>query len=607
MAFLIRISEKSLRAARARWLIVIAVASLGSCFLRLVELQLIRGRALEAASENNHTQILVEHAPRGRILDRHGKILADNQPVFVAFFSPLGLSPSDLQHILERLSPIVAVEKPELEHRLLAALRAKTMLRVSDQLSRDQAFLILQNRVHLPGVSLTIEEQRTYPGGKLACHVLGYVGQITDEELEQFADKGYHPGDWIGKTGLERLYDPLLQGQDGGFLMEVDALGRQVRILQHLPPQAGKDLYLTLDKDLEELAEKRLQETGHPGAAVMLNPQTGEVLVLASSPGYDPNAFLPSGSSEERTRLLNDTELHPLYNRAIQALYPPGSIFKIVTSLADLEEHALDTEEKIRCTGSYTLGLEKRIFHCWKLKGHGLMDFHRAVAESCDVYFYQVGLKLGPVLIEKYAKAVGLGRPSGVDLPSEKRGLLPYVWKTSIGQHWQGGDTLNYAIGQGALQVTPIQMADLAALVANRGILNQPFLAVESRRYGEESERLMTPREALRIDLSKVTWKLLCGALEEVVRTGTGLASQIPGFAVAGKTGTAQATKGKEHGWFVAYAPADQPTVACAVLVEHGGHGGSVSAPIAHDLLALALGAKEKVATESVPAETQAD
>jgi len=573
--------------------------------VRLVDLQLIHGHALEVASENNHTQILVEHAPRGRILDRNGKILADNQPVFVAFFSPLGLSPADLLHILDRLSPIVDVPKPEMEHRLLAALRAKTMLRVSDRLSRDQAFLILQNRAHLPGVSLTIEEQRYYPDAKLASHVLGYVGQITDNELDQFADKGYHAGDWIGKSGLERLYDPLLQGQDGGFLMEVDALGRQVRILQHLLPQAGKDLTLTLDKDLEALAEKRLKETGHPGAAVVLNPQTGEVLVLASSPGFDPNSFLPSGSSEERTRLLNDSEL-PLYNRAIQALYPPGSIFKIVSSMADLEEHAMDTDEKIKCSGSFILGSEKRIFHCWKLKGHGWLNYHRALAESCDVYFYQVGMNLGQNVIEQYAKAAGLGQPSGVDLPSEKKGLLPVAWKAKMREHWQGGDTLNYAIGQGALQVTPLQMADVAALVANRGILWQPYLAAESRRFGGESERLMTPRELLRVNISKKTWKLLCDALEEVVQSGTGVAAQLPGISVAGKTGTAQVFKGKDHGWFVAYAPAEQPKIALAVVVEHGGHGGSVAGPIAHDLLALALGIKEAAPAASV-SETQAD
>ena len=206
------------------------------------------------------------------------------------------------------------------------------------------------------------------------------------------------------------------------------------------------------------------------------------------------------------------------------------------------------------------MGLEKRVFHCWKLKGHGWLAFHTALAESCDVYFYQVGMKLGPAMIEKYAKAVGLGQASGADLPSEKKGLLPLAWKTEMGQHWQGGDTLNYAIGQGSLQVTPLQMANVVALVANHGVLWQPFLALESRRFGEDSERLMSPRELLRINLSRATWKILCDALEEVVRAGTGVAAQLPGIAVAGKTGTAQATKGKEHAWFVAYAPADHPT-----------------------------------------------
>jgi penicillin-binding protein 2 len=605
MAFLIRISEKSLRASRARWLTVIAVTGLLLCFLRLVDLQIIRGRTLAAASENNHTQILVEHAPRGRILDRKGKVLADNQPVFVAFFSPLGLSAADLMGILDKLSPIVEVDRTDLEHRLMAAMRAKTMLRVSNRLTRDQAFLILQSRAHLPGVSLTIEEQRFYPEGKLASHVLGYVGQITDDELDQFADKGYHAGDWIGKTGLERLYDPLLQGQDGGFLMEVDALGRQVRILQHLLPQPGKDLHLTLDRDVEELAEKRLKETGHPGAAVVLNPQTGELLALASSPGFDPNSFLPSGKSGERSKLLNDPDL-PLYNRAIQALYPPGSIFKIVTAMAELEQRAMETDERVHCTGSYTIGSEKRIFHCWQLKGHGWVNFERAMAQSCDVYFYQVGLKLGYGMIEKYAQAAGLGQRSGVDLPSEKKGLLPVDWKKRSNQHWQGGDTLNYAIGQGALQVTPLQMADVAALVANQGVIYQPYLAAESRRFGEESEKLTTPHELLRVTVAKRTWKVLRDALEEVVRSGTGAAAQIPGIAVAGKTGTAQATKGKEHAWFVSYAPADDAKIACAVVVEHGGHGGAVAAPIAHDLLALAIGATEKAVQKSV-SETQAD
>jgi penicillin-binding protein 2 len=345
------------------------------------------------------------------------------------------------------------------------------------------------------------------------------------------------------------------------------------------------------------MALKWCTERGRPGAAVVMNPQTGEVLALASSPGFDPNTFLPSGKSEERTRLLNDPRL-PLFNRAIQALYPPGSTFKIVTSLAELEEHAMNPNESVRCTGSYTLGLEKRIFRCWKSEGHGWFSFHQALAHSCDVYFYQAGLKLGAERIEKYAKAAGLGKRTGIDLPAESRGSLPFGARA--GKYWVGGETLNYAIGQGGLQVTALQMANVAAMAGNRGVAWQPYIASESRRFGERSERLSAPREWVRVTASAHSWKLLTDSLEEVVRSGTGVASKLPDVRVAGKTGTAQATKGNDHAWFVAYAPSDQPQVACAVLVEHGGHGGAVAAPIAHDLLAQALGVANVPAAQSV-------
>jgi len=361
MVFATGYSPQAVRAGRSRWLGAFALGALAACFLRLADLQLVRGQALTQASENNHTQVLVERAPRGRILDRNGMVLADDQPVFVALFSPLGLQASDFQEVLERLSRILDVPTEELQHRLFAAVRAKAMTRISDRLTRSQAFMILQSRVHLPGISLTTEEQRFYPHQDLASHVLGYVGQITDEELDQFADMGYHPGDYIGKSGLERLYDPSLHGQDGGFLIEVDARGRQVRVIRHLLPQVGKDLVLTLDARVEQLAEERLRQSGHPGAAVVMNPQTGELLALASSPGFDPNLFLPLGDSAQREALLSDKNL-PLYNRAIQALYPPGSTFKIITSLAALGEHALDPEKEVFCGGSYTLGKDQHVF-----------------------------------------------------------------------------------------------------------------------------------------------------------------------------------------------------------------------------------------------------
>jgi penicillin-binding protein 2 len=565
---------------------------MGTCLLRLGYLQIIRGRAFVQASENNHTQVLVERAPRGRILDRNGEVLADDRPVFVALFSPLGLGPADFQRAVGRLSVILEVPPNELERRLFAAVRAKSMMRISDRLTRAQAFRILQDRPRLPGISLTIEEQRYYPKEVFASHLLGYVGQITEDELEKFAEQGYHSGDWIGKSGLERLYDPSLHGQDGGFLTEIDARGRQVRVVRHLLPQAGKDLVLTIDYKLEKLAEEQLRSTGLPGAAVVLNPQTGEVLALASSPGFNPNIFLPLGDSEERKRLLRDPEL-PLYNRTIQALYPPGSTFKIVSSLAALEGHRVDPAETIYCNGSYSLGKERRIFHCWKPKGHGSISFLEGLAQSCDVYFYHLGQRTGSEAIEKMAKLFGLGQLTGIDLPHEKRWALPLAWKEAHRQHWQGGDTLNYAIGQGLLQVTPLQMANLIAAVANGGSLWQPYLVAEARHFGEKPERLGSSHRLGRIAISNDALDLVRKGLLLVVQSGTGAASKIKGVDVAGKTGTAQASKGKDHAWFVAYAPAENPQVACAVVVEHGGHGGSMAAPIAHDLLALELGRSE--------------
>ncbi len=582
-------SDQTLRQHRMAWLLAIIFTVIGACALRLIYLQLVKGAALSKASINNHTQVLVERAPRGRILDRNGDVLAGDQPVFVALFSPLGLSPEDHERVIQRLSPILEVPTEELERRLKAATRARAMLRISDRLNRAKAFKILQDRVHLPGVSLTVEEQRFYPNDILASHILGYVGQITEDELTAYAPQGYYPGDWIGKSGVERLYDPALHGKDGGYLIEVDARGRQVRVLRHITPQAGRDLVLTLDKGLQEIAEARLRQTKRPGAAIVLNPQTGEVLTLASSPGFNPNAFLPLGDSDERRRLLENPAL-PLYNRAIQALYPPASVFKIVSSLAGFEQHRINPDEHVYCPGYFSLGKEKRIFKCWKPHGHGSVNFSRAFAQSCDVYYYQLATRLGAEPLESMARQLGMGSPTGIDLPHEKRGSLPMAFKASRRQYWVGGDTLNYIIGQGALQVTPLQAAALISQMATGGTYWQPFLVSRTRQFGQPDQLVNTPRMQAQTVFTQEALHRVRQALVEVVKNGTGVAAKLSGVEVGGKTGTAQAPKGDDHAWFVSYAPAENPQVACAVLVEHGGHGGSTAAPIAHDLMAKALG-----------------
>ncbi len=594
MVFSVGSSHQAIRAGRAHVLTAIALLAFSFCMMKLMYLQIYKGAALERASDKNHTQVLVERAPRGRILDRTGVVLADDQPVFVALFSPLGLDSTHFENVANLLSSILHVQGPDIQKRIYAAVKSKSMVRVSDRLTRGQAFEIMQMRTRLPGVSLSIEEQRHYPFGKLASHVLGHVGQVNPAELEQFAKYEYQTGDWIGKIGLERLYDPTLHGRDGGFLIEVDARGRQVRVMDYVQPKAGQDLVLTLDQKLQELAEKRLGATGHPGAAIVMSPRTGELLALASSPGFDPNVFMPLGDPEERKAILLNTKEKPLLNRTIQALYPPGSTFKVITSLAMLEKNSWDVNKRIFCTGSFTFGKEKRVFKCWKEHGHGWVDFHKALAESCDVYYYQVGMDLGPEAIEDMARRFGLESATRIDLPQEQKRPLPMAWKKSrpslSERYWHGGETLNYSIGQGALQITPLQMASMMATVASGGLMYQPYLVSESQSFGHVSKKLGAAKLVNQISVSERAWKHLKSALVEVVESGTGVASKLPGIRVAGKTGTAQSSKKTgDHAWFIAYAPAEEPEVACAVLVEHGGHGGSVAAPIAHDLLAMAL------------------
>ncbi len=596
MVFAVGYSHQAIRAGRARVLTALAFAAIGACWMKLFTLQVIRGKSLALASDNNSTQRLVERAPRGRILDRHGAVLADDQPVFVALFSPLGLDSQLFESLADRMSALLDVQGPEIQKRIFAAVKSKSMVRISDRLTRAQAFQILQSRTHLPGISLTIEEQRHYPMGKLASHVLGHVGQITDAELEHFAERGYQSGDWIGKLGLERLYDPTLHGQDGGFVIEVDARGRQVRVIRHVPPEAGKDIVLTLDHKLQALAEQKLSATRHAGAAVVINPNSGELLALASSPGFDPNLFMPLGDSKERKELLQDPKL-PLFNRTILGLYPPGSTFKIISSLAALEKRTIDPSRRVFCSGSYVYGKENRVFKCWKKEGHGYMNFTRALAESCDVYYYQLGMDVGAEAIEEMAVNFGLGATTGVDLPHEKKAKLPLALKRdrkrASDRFWAGGETLNYAIGQGLLQVTPLQMAMLMSTFASGGAIWQPYLVADAQHFGKLIEHLGQPKLLKRLTLSERSMALVREGLEQVVKSGTGGAAQIPGIRVAGKTGTAQAAKGEDHAWFVAYAPVENPQVACAVLVEHGGHGGSAAAPIAHDLLAMVLKSDE--------------
>lgn len=582
---------------RLRVLLVVFSSFFALLWARLFYLQVVRGETLRSISEANRSTVLFERAPRGLILDRNGVVLADSRPTFVVLFTPLGLNKKVYQDVIPRLSRILGEDADKLRRRLQPAIQHASMVRLMDRASKEKAFALAEQRPSLPGVSVVTEMQRRYPNGTMASHVLGYLGQINPAEYQKLKAEGYQQ-DWlVGKTGLEKVYDVVLRGRHGGTRIEVDAAGRSVKVLDRKEPVAGYQVTTTLDARVQKAAEDGLAETGKPGAVVAMDPRNGEILAFASAPPYDPNIFLyDRGELMEKNldpgALLSNPEL-PLYDRTIQGMYPPGSIFKIITAAAALESGKIPATEEHFCPGFYILGSgpAAKLLHCWKHTGHGRVDFKKALAESCDVFFWKIALKIGPDAIESMSHRFGLGSPTGLEFPGEKAGLIPgrSMFKTGV-RHWYDGDTLNMSIGQGTILFTPMQAAQMISAVANRGKLYRPRLVKEIRRPDKSLVASSAPELLSQFTLSDRTWDFLDDALTEVVENGTGQQCKIPGLRVAGKTGTAQNPHGKDHAWFVAFAPVDKPTIAVAVLVEHGVHGATTAAPIARKMIIAALG-----------------
>ncbi len=562
---------------------------------RLWQLQVLKGEQYRRLSEKNRLRLVKILPPRGRIYDRRGRLLVANRPSFDLLVIPADVR--DPQALAEELSGLIDMPEEKILERIRGARGPYEPVRVKKDLSFEELSRVEANLWDLPGVRIALVPVRTYPHGPLASHILGTVGEITLEELKRLRGKGYEVGDFVGKGGVESQWEGLLRGRKGGRQVEVDALGREVRVVKEVRPIAGWDLYLTLDLGLQKEAEKLLE--GKWGAIVALDPRNGEVLAMASSPSFDPRDFSRGLDPEKWQELLRDPG-HPLTNRAIQGLYAPGSVFKVLVALAALAQGGLKPQQRLYCPGYFPLG--RRTFRCWKEGGHGSVDLYRAIVESCDVYFYQVGLELGPQAMVEFARASGFGRPTGIKLPGEKAGYLPSPERG----RWYDGDTVVMAIGQGPLLVTPLQMARFVAAVANGGILYRPILVLEARDpLGRESLHY-SPKELGRLPVGAGELGRVKRALEGVVEDehGTGRAARIEGVRVAGKTGTAQVIRTEErirdpeelpfryrdHAWFVAYAPAESPTIAVSVLVEHGGTGGRAAAPLAKALIQYWLG-----------------
>lgn len=570
---------------------------------RLAWLQIAHGADFRQQADDNRIRLMPVTAPRGIFYDRSGVPLVSNRPGFsvslVSFNGPVS------DEVIERLADILAMKPEEIRKKIKQQDNPLEPIRVKNDVGPEIVTKIEEHRNALPGVVLEIQSVRNYVNKELAAHIFGYVGEISEEELAKKKAAGYKTGDLIGKFGLEKVWDKEVRGMDGGAQVEVDVSGRPVKMLGKKEPQLGDSLVLTIDAKIQKAAEKAMDDRlnylqkklGNPnakaGAAVVMNPQTGEILAMVSRPTFDPNLF-NGGISSKDWKVINDNPFNPMSNRAIAGEYPPGSTFKIITGTAALELGKVTPEEKILDTG-----------HHWIIpKGNamnealGWIDFREALSKSDNVYFYEMGNRLGIDNLEKYARLYGLGALTGINLPGEADGLVANRrYKEKVyGEDWYLSETFDAAIGQGFQLATPLQMATVMSEVANGGHRYRPYLVSSLLSPKGETVKTFGPEEVGRVPIADRNLSLIRSALRDVAAPGGTAAWVFEGFpvAVAGKTGTAENPHGDDHGWFVAYAPFDNPTVVVAVIVEQGGFGADSAAPIARKILEAAFGVPPK-------------
>ncbi|OGU13142.1 MAG: penicillin-binding protein 2 [Geobacteraceae bacterium GWC2_53_11] len=563
--------------------------------IRLWHLQILNADNYQAMSENNRLRFVPIAASRGAILDRTGKVLVSNRPSFSLAVVPQEVT--DKEALLTLLATLLGLDRADMAERWEKNKgRAKYYpIVLASNITRDHVEIVEENRMRLPGIEIEMKPVREYSSNQLAAHLLGYIGEVSEKELNSTGFEDYNPGDYIGKNGIERALEKELHGGDGGRQLEVDARGRVLRTISESYPTVGNSVVLTIDAAVQKQAERAFGEQA--GAAVIMDVTNGEILAFVSNPGFDPSLFSGKLPPDIWQGYLDDKR-HPLENKALSGQYPPGSTFKMVTALAGLQNNIIDDSTSINCSGSYDLGTST--FKCWNKKGHSSTNLRKSLRESCDVYYYQLGEKLGVDKIAAAAQAFRLGQPLGVELLNERSGLIPTSdWKQKrFGKRWYHGETLPVAIGQGAVLLTPIQLASMTATIANEGTIYRPHLV--KRIVDADGKTLKeTKTEVIgTASFSKESFRLVKQGMYAVVNDagGTGAAARQYDVKVAGKTGTSQVVKlrdsklgtpyqYRDHALFVAFAPYDKPEVAVAVVVEHGEHGGAAAAPIASRML----------------------
>jgi len=589
---------------KALYSFVVIVLFFAVVITRLWYLQVEQGDYYNLLADSNRVRSIDITAPRGNIYDNKGREIVTNRPSFNVVWIRESNKIND--EWLKRLTRLLRLDSATLLEKIrkMAGTPGHIPVRLAEDIDWETVARIENNRMYLPEIKIEVVPLRIYHFGNLASHLIGYMGEINKTELDKADRTLYRGGDLIGKMGLEHLREQDLRGEKGSNNMEVNALGFEQQNLKDVEPQPGKDLYLTIDVELQKIAEEEMAAKNRAGAVVAMEANTGRLLAVASAPQLHLDEFV-GGISQKAWKEMLDNPLHPLINKVVQGQYPPGSTYKPITAFAALAEGVVTPDTPVFCPGSMQFG--NGTYRCWKKGGHGTVNLRRALAESCDVYFYTVGLKLGVDRLAKYARMFGLGEKTGIEMEHEKGGIVPSTeWKKKrYNVKWHEGETISVAIGQGYDLTTPLQVAQMTSVIANGGTLYKPAVVDKVIDADGKEVYAFEPEVISRIPGQGRNMKLIREGMIDAVnsRRGTGREGQIDeqhGIIVGGKTGTAQVVrlaqyihlkeedipyKYRDHAWFTCFAPASNPEIVVTVLVEHGLHGGSASAPIAAKIL----------------------
>ncbi len=589
-------SESGIFTRRVVISMLIVLLIFSGLIARFYILQVTYHKDYLSLSDQNRIQVRPKPPNRGLIFDRHGEILAENRPSFT--LSIIKEQTKNLEKTIDEVATIVSVsdtDRKNFDKALKQRRRPYQPIPLRYKLTQDEIALIAVNKYRLKGVKVDAQLVRHYPFGDLFAHTIGYVGRINERELNDFSEKDYarYAGTHsIGKIGLEKFYEKRLLGRVGNEYIETNAHGRILKVIREDSPKAGRDLHLHLDRSMQAAAYKALG--GRRGAVVAIDVKTGGILTMLSAPTYDPNLFV-TGISYENYQALYDSIDLPLFNRTTQGQYPAGSTLKPMLGLGGLHHKIIEAKSVLQCHGSYQLENDDRLYRDWKKEGHGVTDLYKAIVESCDVYFYDLAFRMGVDRMHQFGDLFGLGKRTGIDVPSERPGLWPSRdWKRNTrGLSWYPGNSLNMSIGQGDVLTTPLQLAVMTATLATRGERFKPHLVKQ------QGKKIIDPELVAQVEVYEEYWDYVDNAMQGVVHGRMGTAKIINknlDYLIAGKTGTAQvvgipqdekydrdqiAERLRDHALFVGYAPASSPQVAVAVIVENGEHGSKTAAPIA--------------------------